>query len=84
MAAAICGVMHEEIKRIKLDMSSTPIRTCASCYREEPPLPLYQDSSTDVIEWIECSNCPLWFHQLGVKDSLHCYGELLCHICQKH
>ena len=75
---------NEEIKRIKLDMSSTLIRTCASCYREEPPLPLHQDSSTDVIEWIECSNCPLWFHQLCVKDSLHCNGELMCHICQKH
>ena len=45
-----------EQKKMKLCMSTTPIKVCGICWKED-------DTSTRVeINWIACDNCGLWIH----------------------
>lgn len=74
---------NDKIKRIKLDMASIEIKTCALCYKEAPPPSPTTDEEPNEIDWIECMYCKLWLHRNCVTDCINASEELICYVCKK-
>ena len=78
----------EEIKRIKLDFSSTPIKNCSICLREDPPSDATNhntddsDDESNVVDWAACSQCTLWFH-IVCLGNFNLSEEFKCFLCEK-
>ena len=65
-----------EQKKIKLFMSTTPIKVCGICWKED-------DTNTEMeVNWIACDNCGLWIHVAYKQShSANDNGTLLCDTC---
>ena len=80
-SAELCKPNRKQTMDSKLILLATEVKFCGICFKEDDSM------DRDVVEWIQCSRCQIWIHQVCTMSSTE-YSKItdddnyLCVYCQ--
>ena len=68
---------QDEIKSYIHDLDEVDIQVCGFCLKRD------DRRSCEVVEWIQCDSCQVWFHSSCVFFDCESETSFLCNICER-